>query len=545
MRIKLSIILASILLLSVTAHAQEYRFGVQRNVSWLVVNPDGQADLFYELTFFCELGAHPIDIVDIGMPNASYQLESAAARVGEDPVMDIRVSEIVKPYGVEVHLEQKTINPGDSGTLFFNIHLNHILYTDNLDKSFASFEFSPTWYGAKYVMGSTYLECNFMFPQGVKTEQPLYHDKQFTTAWFDTIEKRVIYRWVMENAQPDKQYTFGASFPAKFVDKSSIKKPTPVWQKFIRGIGLLIAGIFRFFLSTMVFWLFAIIVFFGVRQNKKRRMKYLPPEVSVEGVGIKRGLTAPEAGIILEMPLDKVITMIMFGLIKKEIIEVTEREPTVKIKALNAIAATLDYEKGFIEALGENGSPITSKLKTMTVKFIKDVNDKMKGFSRKDTADYYRGIISQAWKQVEEAKTPELKSLPLEDQFDWMMMDNDYNNRMNQNYGLGDVFLPRWWGRSGYGYHTGGGGTTLGKTSGGSLDMPKLPGADFANKVTNGLEGFSAGLVGKLDSFTGGVTDKTNPVPVSSGGGHSSGGSGCACACACAGCACACAGGGR
>jgi len=192
--------------------------------------------------------------------------------------------------------------------------------------------------------------------------------------------------------------------------------------------------------------------------------------------------------------------------------------------------------------LDKYGLPDEKKLREVAVKLIKGANDKMKGFSRKDTAAYYRGIINQAWKQVQDAQTPELKSQPLEDQFDWMMMDGDYQNRMTQHYGTGDVFLPRWWGRSGYGTRTGGGGTT---TSGGpGVQMPKLPGADFANKVTTGAESMAAGLVGKLDSFTGGVTNKTNPVPVSSGG-RSSGGGGCACACACAGCACACAGGGR
>jgi len=46
-------------------------------------------------------------------------------------------------------------------------------------------------------------------------------------------------------------------------------------------------------------------------------MQYLPPKISIEGKGIKRGLTAVEAGILLEEPLDKILTMILFGLIKK------------------------------------------------------------------------------------------------------------------------------------------------------------------------------------------------------------------------------------
>lgn len=168
----------------------------------------------------------------------------------------------------------------------------------------------------------------------------------------------------------------------------------------------------------------------------------------------------------------------------------------------------------------------------------------MKGFSRKETVAYYKSIVSQAWQQVQAAGTPELKTKELEEQFDWMSMDPNYNDRMRSQYGTGDVFLPRWWNRWGYGGgQTTGGGGSVGK--GPSIQMPKLPGADFANRMTTGMEGFAAGLVGKVDSFTGKITDKTNPVPVSSSSGRSSGGGGCACACACAGCACACAGGGR
>ena len=79
-----------------------------------------------------------------------------------------------------------------------------------------------------------------------------------------------------------------------------------------------------------------------------------------------------------------------------------------------------------------------------------------------------------------------------------------------------------------------------------SISVPELPGANFANSMVSGMQSFSNRLVGNLAGFTAGVTQVTNPPPVSSSG-HSSGGGGhsCACACACAGCACACAGGGR
>ena len=57
-------------------------------------------------------------------------------------------------------------------------------------------------------------------------------------------------------------------------------------------------------------------------QPKKRKLQYLPPKVSIEGHGIKRGLTAVEAAMLLEQPLDKVLTMILFAVVKKGAAEV-------------------------------------------------------------------------------------------------------------------------------------------------------------------------------------------------------------------------------
>ncbi len=75
------------------------------------------------------------------------------------------------------------------------------------------------------------------------------------------------------------------------------------------------------------------------------------------------------------------------------------------------------------------------------------------------------------------------------------------------------------------------------------LDLAGNPGTWTIDRV------ISSKVLGDVRSFTSGVTNRTNPVPVakSSYSGRSSGGGGhsCACACACAGCACACAGGGR
>jgi len=212
------------LLLAAPGLAQDYRFAVPLNQSFVVIDFQGQATIHYRLTFACQPQAKPIDIVDIGLPNHSFILGSAEASIRGRILKDIRISEYVKP-GVEVHLDGQTILPGDSATLAFSIKLKRLLYTDDRDKDYASFVFQPTWYGSEYVTGATRLECHFVFPPGVKPDEPRYHKTAFTESWYDSAAGAPVYCWVMEDAKPDGQYVFGASFPAKYVETSSIQRP--------------------------------------------------------------------------------------------------------------------------------------------------------------------------------------------------------------------------------------------------------------------------------------------------------------------------------
>jgi hypothetical protein len=187
----------------------------------------------------------------------------------------------------------------------------------------------------------------------------------------------------------------------------------------------------------------------------------------------------------------------------------------------------------------------------MMIKLVNSLSEKMRGFSRKETIAYYQDIIRQAWQQVETANTPEIKSAKYDEVMDWTMADHDFDGRTQRAFGAIPIFVPIWWGRydptfrpTSFAPGRSGPSTGMG---GGQISLPTLPGAAFAASVVGGVQNFSAGMIGDLNTFTGGITNKTNPPPPPStssyhggGGGHS-----CACACACAGCACACAGGGR
>ena len=109
----------------------------------------------------------------------------------------------------------------------------------------------------------------------------------------------------------------------------------------------------------------------------------MPPKISIEGQGIKRGLTAVEAGILMEEPLDKILTMIMFGLLKKEAITVTQKDP-LTIKPSEPLPEGLyDYEKGFIQAFLEDKLPERKRLlQTTIIDLVNSVTAKDEGLQQ-------------------------------------------------------------------------------------------------------------------------------------------------------------------
>ena len=268
-------------------------------------------------------------------------------------------------------------------------------------------------------------------------------------------------------------------------------------------------------------------------------MQYMPANVAIEGVGIKRGLTAPEAALLTDTPLAKVVTMILFGLLKKGIVRV-ETTPSPKVFKLDGASteALRPYEKAFLACVKADGTLDTGPLKPAMVDMIKETNKALKGFSRAETTDYYRAIVDLAWKHVKAANTPELLGQEWDKQLEWTMMDKDYDKKMEDTFDGRDVVMPRWYGNYA--------GPTARPSAAGTGGRFEMPGAKLANDMVSSVEGFSGKLITNVESFVTGVSHVTNPPPqTSSGRSSGGGGGGCACACACAGCACACAGGGR
>jgi len=160
------------------------------------------------------------------------------------------------------------------------------------------------------------------------------------------------------------------------------------------------------------------------------------------------------------------------------------------------------------------------------IDLVKSVSDKMKGFSLQETKDYYQDIIRRAWEAVETAQTPEIKSAQYDHTLEWTMLDKEFDDRTERTFTGIPVFVPRWWPRYDPTYRpvmsSGGGGglaapTTVGGGSGGSrpsINLPNLPGSEFAASMVHGASAMAAGVIGNITDFTSSVTNRTNPIPV-------------------------------
>lgn len=528
--------------------AQSYLFRVDRlnvDVYW---NADGTATLDYTLVFTNLPGAAVIDYVDVGLPNSNFDVDHIFATINGQPVDWISRDDYEgSGTGVAIALGTDAIRPGQTGTVRVRIdNVRRVLHPDDTDSAYASAVFSPAWFNSQFVSGNTDISVTFHLPPGVTPQEPRWHASPAGWASQPATgideQGRATYTWRNGTARADTQYLFGASFPARYVPAETIVQPGLFERLGIDpGFVIFLAIFFTAFGGT------AAVIALAVVSANRRQMKYLPPKISIEGHGIKRGLTAVEAALLLEEPLDKVLTLILFGVIKKGAVQITQRDP-LKIETLEPVPPDLrPYETEFIEAFQmEKTNERRDRLQAMIIDLIKAVETKMKGFSRGETTAYYRDIIKRAWIQIENAGTPQLKSERFDQALEWTMLDKDYDRRTREVFSSGPVYTPAWWSR--YDPGARGGVSTIsqpastGGGSGGQVSLPHLPGSDFAASFVSGTQNLAAGVVGNLSNFTSGVTNKTNPVPASTGSG---GGSGGGCACACAGCACACAGGGR
>lgn len=446
------LVLLIVLALPANASAQQsYRFSVEKEVVNVYWNSDGTSSIDYVFTFSNQPGAHVIDFVDVGMPNGNFDINTAKADVDGKSVAVSRSDYQGGGSGFVAVLGSQSIQAGKMGTVHIYIgRVEKVLYPDDNDEKYASAVFAPTWFSSRYVFGNTDLTVIFHLPPGVKPDEPRWHSSllgfsSVPQTGFDS-DGRITYTWNNSDASASRRYKFGVSFPKTYVPDNTISAPMPE-QEERYDVGKIIS-----YLALLGFILLCIPIARLLTANR-RKLKYLPPKISIEGHGIKRGLTAVEVAMLIQTPLDKVMTMILFGLIKKGAAEVTKRTPLM-IKPSDHLPEGLhQYELDFLKAFethwhDENDVLVRDRrknaLEEMIVHLIRSVSEKMRCFSRKETVDFYKNIVEKAWRQTQEADTPKVKMQTLDENFEWMMLDRSFDRRAQRAF-TATMTVPDWW----------------------------------------------------------------------------------------------------
>jgi hypothetical protein len=557
------------LLIPSSGLAQNLSFYVDLLDVHAIFNEDGTLSLDYLIIFRNSPSGDPIDYVDIGLPNKHYDLSSVYAEINGRAINDIQHSDYLPAgvSGIALGLGVNEIKPGDTGELWVYVgKIERVIHPDNTNDDYASVRFATTYFDRSFVLGQTETSVTFHLPPGIQPDEPRWHTSP--SGWPNEPvtgiddQGRIVYSWTNSNVNAYTAYEFGASFPKRYIPETSIVRPSALPSFDLPALEDIIGALIPFLCIGFIGFFIVI----GLVSDRKRKLQYLPPKITIEGHGIKRGLTAVEAGILMEQPMDKILTMILFGVLKKNAASVINRDP-LNLEIHSPLPGDLHpYEKDFLKASREAPGPARQKaLQETMVNLVKSVSQKMKGFSHRETVAYYKDIMKRAWDQIDASDTPEVKSENFDKVMEWTMLDRDYERRTRDVFRSGPVFIPTWWHRfdPGYGRTPAPSSTasptarpvsipqpTVGGGGPSGPSLPHLPGSDFAASLVNGVQTFSGNLVGNLSEFTSGITQRTNPPPAPRPSSSSSfrgggGGSSCACACACAGCACACAGGGR
>ena len=107
----------------------------------------------------------------------------------------------------------------------------------------------------------------------------------------------------------------------------------------------------------------------------------------MDGIGVNKNLDPVEAATLLRIDPKRVLTMIMFGLMKKGNVKLISTDP-IRLTA-GSPAGLNYYEKLFTDAIKDDGSTRISCLSALrclpAASWIRP-----RPYCRKDTEDYYR-----------------------------------------------------------------------------------------------------------------------------------------------------------
>ena len=512
---------------------RQYHFGQEWAKIW--INQDGSIDLFYNVSLTLDSGQE-INWVSIGQPKGDFTIGSAADQFGN--ILNTQDISSGSDYKVRVNFD----SPLQAGqTIWFTLITNvaHMIYVDETNQGNDGMQFILSWFSEASILNARVL---IVVPPGVleseiKTGEILWSNLQ-------SEDNRLAVYWEKQNLSPGEKFSVGVSYPKQ-----------EGWTSFSQNSN----GLFSFLENL---WPLLIIGFIGVviLFLAFRKQPYKKPTVGIECLGIVRGLTAIEASYLLDLKPPQIVTEILFSVLKKRAVWVEKTSPSLTFKILKPFLSKTGttenplryYEIDFLNAINDDGTLDEKKLASAIMFIQSTVEEKLKGYCRGDTVDYYRKIVDKAWGQVEAAGTSELTSKAYDEQLLWIFLDPKASDRTKTVFN-NRVFEPDplwfWYWYSYRYYFPNPTYKPNIKVPAQGQKPPTIPGADFANNIATAIEKSANNFVVNLEKFANsiipaGPKQKTSNQPVQQKAKCVCACATCACACACVSCACACAGGG-
>ncbi len=195
----------------------------------------------------------------------------------------------------------------------------------------------------------------------------------------------------------------------------------------------------------------------------------------MDGIGINKDLDPVEAATLLRIDPKRVLTMIMFDMMKKGNVKLISTDP-IRLELVSRQDLNY-YEKLYADAIKDNALDEDALLNCFKV-LARRVVDKTRPYSRKDTELYYKQKIDEAWAAIQAVDTPELKLQKYDTNMIWLMADEQFKQKTSDYVakapGSSTVIVPPtyWW----YPYYFG-----MPHYYGGT-GMPQQTGAPYADE---------------------------------------------------------------
>ena len=528
-------ILTFILALSIacTVSAQNLVYNVDHEWVQVFINQDGTINLTYNITITVTGGT--MRAFDVGQPNRDFTIGETVDQHGNQ-LNNYKYTPDVASVDFKEPLQAQ-------GSIWFMVTTNvaNMIANDTTNPGNYRLIFPPQWDEDTSIHD---VRVQIVLPQSVTADQ-IKFDPDYP--WNNTliVEGNLAVYWEIPLLHAGQHIPLAVSFPASALPDYKPTEPS------FSGIDTTLLTI----LTVGALFAIIIFIFIIIRLSKS---SYTSPQISIETLGITRGLTAVEASYLLGLKPTQIVTEILYSLLQKRAIWAEQTNPSLKLQVLPAYENKKGtsqnplryYEIDFLSAIKPDGALDEDKLARTLMTLRDTVEQKLEGHNRKDTIDYYRKIVTQAWTQVEQAGTPQLASNAYDEQLLWLILDPNQRARTetvfsNRPYQPNPMWFWWWYGYTIYHPHPTYRPNINAPTQ--SAIPPTIPGAEFANNIATAVEKTSNSIVTNIEKFANSIVPpppKASHQPARKGSECVCACAACACACACVSCACACAGGG-